>query len=198
MKAARRPDEVKAQIQQDAFDGAPVEISSKARGAITGRLNTVFASGNKRVGGDEARHLVFAWLFERLGQQTEPGSDKVITGLSAKSLSNDQWWALSNWVGAWKDENGEWRERDEFPLEAALVLTESMKAYGNIPIGTPEDRSWSDTMSVYAVTQLGGVITNVKPEEVEEWFEHEETQMPEGYPAKFPPLFRRPTKGAEL
>ena len=141
---------------------------------------------------------MFAWLFDVLGRQTVAGSETVISGLSSKALSNDQWWALSNWVGAWKDENGEWRERPEFPLEAALVVNEAMKAYAEIPIGTPEDRSWVTDMALQAVTQLGGVITNVIPEG-ENWQQYlDGVQMPPDYPAKLPPLFKRPAKDVEL
>lgn len=157
MNVARMPPEVKSKIQQDSYnarDAAPLD--PKTRGAITGRLTDAF-------GGAEARHLALAWLFDRLGVVLPNDPDTYITGLSSKSLTIGDWWALYLWIGSYKDaETGEWKARVEFPLEASLVLGEALRAYNALPIDrVKEDRSFVDALVTQAVA-VGGEITNVQ------------------------------------
>lgn len=157
MNVARMPDEVRAQIRQDSITAsAASEPSHREKGAITGHLNSAF-------GGTEARHLALAWLFDRLGMVLPNDPDTYITGLSSKSLSKGDWWALMMWIGAYKDDGGEWKTRLEFPLEASLVLGEAMKVYMALPVDRlKEDKSFVDDITPQLVTQMGGVITAVQ------------------------------------
>lgn len=157
MNVARLPEQVKDKITADSFALSTAEpLSHRNKGAITGHLNEAF-------GGDSGRHLALAWLFDHLGLVTPSDPDTYITGMSTKSLSEGDWWALQQWIGAYKDpETGEWSPRLEFPLEASLVLNEAIKAYSALPVDRKkEDQSWVNTMLAHSVA-LGGVITAVE------------------------------------
>ncbi len=176
MATAREPKAVKSQLHTDAYNASKAtELSRGAKGAIIGHLNDAF-------GGDQARKLALAWLFDALGRVVPSDPDTYITGLSTKSLSNGDWWALYLWIGFYKDDSGEWKTRPEFPLEASLVLAEAMRAYMKLPVDRKkEDQSFVADMVAHAVTNLGAVITNVQNEDGT-WKDNTGVELPKTEP----------------
>lgn len=185
---ARSPKNVRSSVRLDMEIWRPDYSTSKGeKGAMIGRLNAV-------TGNNEARRLLLAWLFDLLGKPSAMNAEVAITELSTKEMSEAQWYAVWHWIGFYKDENGEWLTRPEFPLEATLCLTEAMKDYQKIQPGTQQNREWVGDMLADAVGQLGGVITNVAAvtlgddATIESWLPHENVEMPPDYPKKPTPV----------
>lgn len=189
MNVARMPDDVKKKIELDSINASSAsDMNHREKGAITGHLNNAF-------GGDDSRKLALSWLFGRLGMVTPSDPDTYITGLSSKSLSKGDWWALSIWIGAQKDDGGEWKTRLEFPLEASLVLGEALKAYMSLPVDRlKEDRSFVTDMTAQTVSQLGGIITNIQQPDGSYPNDPEQVALPPQLQAKpeAPRLFKPP------
>lgn len=177
---ARNPNNVKSSARLDMEIWREDAVFSKREiGAMIGWLN-------KALGGDQGRYLALAWLFDFLGKPLPDG--KVCTELHTAQMEDKHWYAVKQWIGSYKDENGEWQSRPEFSLEATLVLTEAMKDYQKLMAGTPQNSEWKDSLTAQAVGQLGGVITNVaeigNEAEIETWLPHEDVELPPNYPEK--------------
>lgn len=104
-------------IKADILEGArtyarsTMDVSAGQKGAILGNLN-------RALGGNSNRKVVLSWLFR--GSPTAE--------MSSKNLSAAQWLALKFWIGSWCDENGIWRTRPEFIVEALIVLKHVLKS----------------------------------------------------------------------
>jgi hypothetical protein len=123
---------------------ASTPLKKGAKGAVISALN--------RYCGEEHRKVVIAWLFQR---------GDVIAPLSSKELTEGQWRALYDWVGYWKDEDTmEWRVCDDFPIEAAYVLTDALRAFLGVKNEVRAKFAMPPEMVLRAV-ELDGVITAV-------------------------------------
>jgi len=161
MTVAKSPSEVKLFIHSSIGIGKPEEftVTRGVKGAVIGAIN-------KQVGDDEHRRMVLAWLF-----------DSPEVQMSTKGLDDNQWWALYQWVGFYQDENGEWRKRPEFPLEAMLVFTEAVKA-----AAFDNQMNETDSMLEQSVAFLGGVATNTSDALVYDY--NPEVKAPDEYSVK--------------
>lgn len=161
---ARPPEKVKDHILSVMAHGAPREVSRGERGALVGYLNA-------NMGGDEHRRQALAWLFQSPGQY-----------MSTKSLDNDQWYAISEWVSSWQDPDTlEWHTAETFPLEAALVVTQAIREQ----VGTPPSKRDADLNDQIEETLAGqiaayakGEITLISPDG-EHWPDPGEARIPE-------------------
>ena len=84
------------------------ELGQGEKGAIIGYLT-------RALGGNDARHIVLAWLFT--GEAWHP--------LSTKNLTNGQWQVIKEWIGAYNDEEG-WHTQPNFEVEAAVLLNAAL------------------------------------------------------------------------
>jgi hypothetical protein len=132
---------------------------------MIGKLNAV-------LGGDKPRRLFLAWLFDKLGKPLPQSPSVIQTEMSTKDLSEAQWYALWHLIGFYKDENGEWLTRPEFPLEATMGLSAAMKA------------SKSADGLVSEALNLGGQITKITPDAA--WLPREK------------PLFKKPPSDVDI
>lgn len=88
------------------------ELSDGQRGAIVGTLN-------KMLGDDAMRYLFLGWLFR---------SDIDFAPLSSKELKPGHWYALWNWIGYSRTDDGLTLVSDLFHHEYTIVLTAALKA----------------------------------------------------------------------
>lgn len=100
---ARKPDETRRGLLNDADRHGTPPMSSGKRGSLVGTLNKV-------LDGDENRHRVLAWIFN-----PEAGL------LSTKGLTNGEWHALWKWVAYYEDDDG-WHTSPEFKTESKMIL----------------------------------------------------------------------------
>lgn len=79
------------------------------RGVVTGMMNTVLKLNGDLKVANERRRQVLAYLFrEALGRP-------VASGVSAKELTDEMWWALCKFIEPHKDpDSGAWMGRDGY------------------------------------------------------------------------------------
>lgn len=71
--------------------------SAGERGIVIGLMNNALRLGKDMASANARRHQVLAWIFrDILGKPNA-------TWLSAKDLTDEQWWALIKWVEPHKD-----------------------------------------------------------------------------------------------
>ena len=149
--------EVRERIQNDVrnFTGGVVERG--LRGAIIGSMNRYVTCSDY---GDKNyyRRSVLAFLFgEESGE------------LSTKKLTDDQWFALYQWVEPWKDEDeNKWKTREGFPAEMVavfhLVCVENAMREYKVEDPLFESDGQPSEIIRYLLEQ-GGEITDVQIEE---------------------------------
>lgn len=83
--------------------------SAGERGVVTGLMNAVLKLNDDLKVANERRRQVLAYIFrDSLGKP-------MASGVSAKELTDDMWWALIKWVEPHKDvDMGVWSGRDGF------------------------------------------------------------------------------------
>jgi hypothetical protein len=77
--------------------------SAGERGTIIGLMNSALKlNGNMGLANDR-RRAVLAWIFRDILNKP------MASGISAKELSDEMWWALSKWASVTKDQDtGKW------------------------------------------------------------------------------------------
>ena len=99
----RDPYELRADLRVRAYTVNVEEMVVLTRGdmgVITGMLN-------KTLGDDFTRKVVLGWLFDYNGSGDNPTEHLLLK--STKELSPGQWYALHEWIDAFKDdESGAW------------------------------------------------------------------------------------------
>jgi hypothetical protein len=171
---ARSPDEVRNYVTEQMAIGAVKEITTGERGAIIGRLN-------RYLGGDDNRKLALAWLFSH--------DDR---SLSTKELDNDQWHALIQWIGFWHDDDG-WHVDERFPVECVLILNIAAREYGLSKPSEKDPELKPDEMVVDAVSQLGGMVTNVSDDNGE-WSGDGNVAVPDEAIRRVPRIVKKPPR----
>lgn len=117
-------------------------VSRGQKGAVIGKLNTIF-------GDDANRHLVLGWIFSN--------GDKL-SAMSTRALTINQWYALYSWIGFWKDEDeNQWHVREELWLESVYVLTATIKAFNDLGKDKNGIEERPPEYLVHAV-ELGGIV----------------------------------------
>jgi len=77
--------------------------SAGERGVVTGLLNKELVLGDDLKIANMRRHQVLAWIFRDL--LGKPNA----SGISAKELTDEMWWALIKWIEPKKDQDsGAW------------------------------------------------------------------------------------------
>ena len=89
--------------------------SSGERGVVTGLLNNCLKLDHDIKEANIRRHQVLAWLFRDVLNKP------MASGISAKELSNEMWWALCKYVEPHKDmDSGQWYGKEGLCDEIVL------------------------------------------------------------------------------
>jgi len=112
------------------------------RGACIGTLNKYF-------GDNTMRHLVLGWLFR-----------DDFGPLSSKALTPGQWYALWNWIGFSKTDDGQTLVSDLFHNEHALVLTEALRVFNAATLEIQRQFGDEALSILRQAVALGGIATH--------------------------------------
>ena len=91
--------------------------SAGERGTITGLMNNALKlDGDMNIANDR-RRAVLAWVFRDLLNKP------MASGVSAKELSDEMWWAMTKWADVHRDQDtGKWTGKFGFEDDVVMCL----------------------------------------------------------------------------
>jgi hypothetical protein len=92
------------------------------RGVVTGLMNTVLRLDDDLKIANERRRQVLAYIFR------DSLNKPMTSGVSAKELTNEMWWALCKYIEPHKDDSGAWTGNNGF-AEALISCWRAQDAW---------------------------------------------------------------------